>query len=391
MWSNKEHINSLINCLLFFVAINFLHLGQLLLPIICLILFFDSKGKFIVNNIVTFIILCLFGITFLCFSFKQGFYSTMGLCLPMAYYIGSNINNSSEENIKKVIYIIAFGMASHVVLNFLADIVLDGMNFINSVNHYDIWTLGYVPTTSTATNCIFIISLFYYLLIYEKSRNIKLVGLIILALNLIYDIALGRRTPIFMLVICLVLSLFVDKIVNKNKTINIKPLLYSLLGIFIVLIIIIVIYNVNLFNLKEFIDSFGIVKKFKEYGFLSGRLEIFIDAIKLMPSHLWGGMQIHDILGIQVHDLWMDTFDYAGIVPYVLLLTHTVLFMLVFIRLIRCSKVNSNFKLLIIVLFSAILIQLLLEPIMTGSSIFIIVTIIIEGLLEKLLFNYERE
>ena len=390
MWSNKEHINSLINCLLFLVAINFLHLGQLLLPIICLILFIDNKAKLKVNNLIVFIILCLFGISFFIFSYKLGFYSTMGLCLPMAYYIGSNIKKTDEDSIKKIIYIIGFGMACHVALNFVADFMIGGTSAIGSIKHYDIWTGDFVITTSTATNCIMIVSLIYYLLVYENNKTNKILGIVLFLIVFIYDIALGRRTPLFMIAICLLISLIIDKFIYKNDS-NKKQLIIMSSIICGLILLVILIYVSNLFNLKNIIDNFGIVKKFKEYGLSSGRLDIFVQAIKLMPEHLWGGMQIHNILGIQVHDLWMDTFDYAGIIPYLLLVAHTILFIITFIRIIKREQLSRDFKLLIIVLFISIAIQMFLEPVMTGSSIFIILVIIIEAVLEGKLYDNKEK
>ncbi|MDY5653791.1 MAG: hypothetical protein SPK79_08700, partial [Erysipelotrichaceae bacterium] len=104
----------IVNVLIFCIALNIFHLGQLILPLICLILFIDRKFKFEVSSKIVFIILCLFALTFFGFSFKLGFYSVMGFCLPMAYYIGQNLNRS-EDNIKKLIYIIALGMGVHVL------------------------------------------------------------------------------------------------------------------------------------------------------------------------------------------------------------------------------------------------------------------------------------
>ena len=69
------------------------------------------------NSPMTFIVLCLFAVSFYAFSYKMGFYSVMGFTLPMAYYIGSNIKDPSEENIKKIIYLFAISMGIHVILN----------------------------------------------------------------------------------------------------------------------------------------------------------------------------------------------------------------------------------------------------------------------------------
>ena len=103
IWSDNGYIDLIINVLLFMVGINFMHYGQLIFPVICLLLFIDNRLKFKVNDPKVFILLCLFGISFYAFSYKLGFYSVMGFCCPMAYYIGSNIKYPNAGNVKKII------------------------------------------------------------------------------------------------------------------------------------------------------------------------------------------------------------------------------------------------------------------------------------------------
>ncbi|MDO4940312.1 MAG: O-antigen polysaccharide polymerase Wzy [Erysipelotrichaceae bacterium] len=384
MWSTNEHIDSTINCLLFLLAINFLHLGQFILPIICLIILIDNKFKFKVKNWTHFVILVLFGLSFFFFSFKLGFYSTMGLCLPMAYYIGSNMQRKDEKSIKKLIYLFAFGMGIHIVLNFITDLAIDGLEFVSSISHFDIWTGGVVPTTATAVYSIFVIALLYYFLTHEDNKTYRNIGIVLVTLIIIYDIALGRRTPLLMLILCLVVSFVLDKFIfSHNKQINKKPIIYTIVALVTLILLFVLTYSLNLFGLKDVVSNFSIVKKFVEYGLDTGRIELFIEAIKLMPYHLWGGQQIHNILGIQVHDLWMDTYDYAGIVPFVLLIVHSIMFVVTFVKIIKSKHISSDFKLFISILFFAITIQMFLEPVMTGSSLFIIIVIIIEACLEK--------
>lgn len=383
MWSIKKDIDDTIIILLFLTAINFLHLGQLILPLICIYVFISSGYKFKVNNKVTFILLCSFGLTFFIFSYKLGFYSIMGFCFPMAYYIGSNIQKTDERSIKRVIYLIAFSMALHICLNFVVDVVIDGADFFNSINHYDAWMKEYVPTTATAVNGVMLISLSYYLLIFEKEKKYQLTGFILLLIILLYDIALGRRTPLFLLILCIIYSVIFNIKVIKNNKIR-KDVLYGFIVLIMIIVLLITVsYVFDIFGSKEFIENLGIIKKFKDYGLDTGRLDIFIEAIKLAPQHLWGGKEISDIIGIQIHDLWMDTFDYAGIIPFVLLVVHTIIFISIFIKIMKNNSINKEYKLFISVLYLAITIQLLLEPIMTGSSLFIILVIMIEAMLEK--------
>lgn len=389
MFSLKEHTDSTIIALLYLVAINFLHIGQLFLPIVCLYIFIDNKGKLVVNNWFTFILLCLFGISFFAFSYKLGFYSTMGLCLPMAYYIGSNIKKTDEESLKKVIYLFAFGMAIHIVLNLITDIVIDGKDFIGSISHYDIWIKEGVLTTSTAVNSIFVIALLYYFIVHETNKKYKVIGISLFALIMLYDVALGRRTPLFMTALCIFISILIDQLLFKSNK-NLKPLIFTAIVLSIIALLFFLTYSFNLFGLKETLMGFGIVKKFMEYGLDSGRLKIFFKAIKLVPQHLWGGQEIRNILDIQIHDLWMDTFDYAGIIPFVLLVIHSLMFIKTIKDIIKSKKISNSFKLFVLVLFIAVTIQLFLEPIMSGSSLFIIIVIIIEAILEKKVIYEDR-
>ena len=92
----------------------------------------------------------------------------------------------------------------------------------------------------------------------------------------------------------------------------------------------------------------------------------------MMPHYLWGGQYISGAMDIQIHDLWLDIYDYAGIVPFVLMIVFTVYEIVCFIKLLINKKISSDFKILLIGVYAACLVQAMLEPLMTGASIFLI-------------------
>lgn len=386
MWSNNKKVDALVNILIFLIAINFFHYGQFILPVICLILFVDNKFKFNVNNIKVFVLLCLFGITFFLFSFKLGFYSVMGFCLPMAYYIGSNIKNPSEQNIKKLIYIIALGMASHIILNMVYSRIVVGETFYETQGHYDIWLGSKVSDTATAINFVFITGSIYYVLFYEKNIPIKLIGLAILFIIFGYDMFLGRRTPILMLALVMFFAIAIDMLViNRNKK-NIKILLIVIFSIIALAITGIIIYKYFLSNWGRVLVYYStLFSKFRREGLSSGRLEVFMNTIKLMPYHIWGGQEITTILEVSPHDLLLDTYDYAGIIPFVLMTIYIIYLIKISIEYIKI--IGKDQKVLIIPLILAITLQLCLEPIMSGSSIFLIIVILLASTIEKVVVN----
>ena len=366
-----------------------MHYGQLLLPVICFILFIDNKLQFKVNNVFIFVILCLFGISFYAFSYKLGFYSVMGFTLPMAYYIGSNIKTENEDNVKKVVYLLAISMALHVVLNSVYEIIVHGKHgFFFSSSHYDIWTQDKIVSTAIAIDIDLLIACFYYLLFHEKNIKIKIFSFIILAEAMFYLIVIGRRTQILLLLSVLLVSVIYEALILKTiSSKQKKQLMYLSLLVLTVLMIFVLMYAFNVSGFKTFVEELKLVQKLKRGLISDERIKVFFESIVLIPYHLFGGQQISESLGIQIHHFWLDIYDYAGIIPFVLMCIYSVFYFKAFIKIIRNKKIDNPFKTLTIGLFVCIFIQMNLEPMMTGASIFVIISVIIGALWERI--SYE--
>ena len=363
----------IINTLLFLIGINIFHYGQLILPVICMILFADRKLQFYVKSPLTFVVLCLYAVSFYAFSHQLGFYSVMGFCLPMAYYIGSNLKEVSEGNIRKVIYCIAFGMCAHLLLNFYYDYTVLGSELLLRNSHYDFWTRGYVAANTTSVNLIMIISAIYYILFFEKDRRLRITGIVLFFAALSYDLALGKRMPIFIMVLCLVLCVLFDIVfVQKNKKF-ILVLVIPALG----LILLLVLYFINFLGLKDIMDDIRLVIKIKAGFFDFDRVKILLWALPYFPKYLWGGQKISSAIGIQIHELWLDVYDYAGLPSYILLMIYTFIYLRDIWNVLKKASVSKPFKLLIVSFVFCAACVMLLEPVMTGSSLFLICVIMI--------------
>lgn len=400
MWSDKNYINNIITTLIFLVAINFMHLGQLFLPIICLILFIDNRFRFKVNNWSIFVVLCLFAATFCVFSYQLGFYCLIGFCLPMAYYIGSNLN-VAEDNLIKLIYVIAFGMAGHLVMNFILELFLYNFNLsliFNKMSHYDIWLSinsiikgielyinGRINTVGISLNYFFILSFAYYLFIFEKNKKLKIKSITLFFLSSIYCFALGRRTTLFLFVLVLVFSNVYGVLFIKKK--DVKESFKILLILFLIVISLCILIYFNLFNVKNFLSNFTLFEKIFRQGFNSGRLTILFDSLKYYSQYIWGGQKISSTIGFQIHNLWGDIYDYAGIIPFTLMAIYSIFYFAIAVKVIKSNRVSTTLKLIIINIFICSLIIMLLEPLMTGSSIFLIAVILFASAVERCLLS----
>jgi len=188
-----------------------------------------------------------------------------------------------------------------------------------------------------------------------------------------------------MLFVCIIFSIIYDNYYLR-KTNNMKKYLSYLMYISIFLLIIALMLYFDLFGIYSLFDNFYIIDKLRQ-GFDNNRLKIFVEALKLAPSHLWGKQEISKIIGIEIHDLFFDTFDYAGIVPCLLLITYTIMLLE---NIKKLHLLKNQYNVLFMSVFLAITIQMFLEPMMTGGSLFVIAVIIIGTLYEGLVLNAKK-
>ena len=391
IWSQNRYINLLVNVLLFLTGINFFHYGQLILPVICFILFIENKLQFKVNNPKIFILLCLFAVSFYAFSYQLGFYSVMGFTLPMAYYIGCNMKNPTEDNIKKVIYLFAIAMALHVVLNSIYEYIVHGREkFFMSTTHYDFWTKEKISNTSTAINIDLLLGSLYYLFFHEKKKILKYGCILLFIVSMFYLMIIGRRTPVMMLFFVFVISFIYEVFVLKNTSAKFRRNFMILAGIALVTVIsLVVIYAFDVFGYKSVLEEYHIVQKFTR-GFINDqRFELYFGSFPLMPKYPFGGQHISTILGEQVHDFWIDIYDYAGIVPCALMIVYSVIYFRNVMAIMKSERLTNDLKILVLGIMICIIMQMFLEPVMTGASLFAIIAVIINALLERMILHGE--
>lgn len=375
---NKSTIDIFFSVCIVLLAMYFMHLSQFLLPLMCLVIFAKAGYRIRVKNRFVFIVLCLFGIAFFAFSYKLGFYSTMGFCLPMSYYIGQNLKEYTSLSLRKVIYLVVLGMGMHVILNFIYDFYIYGLSVLSHRSHYDIWLRDKVNTTATAVNYVIPTSCFYFVFFRENNKKIKLIYGLMYFVMMVYNISLGRRTPLLMLSLVIGLGLLVECFEKKNYKILVIPLAVLLMLTFLITLLVIT----NFGGFGDMFFDLHIVSKFVEYGLNAGRLDILLDAMKYMPKYPWGGQKISQIVGIQIHDLWTDIYDYAGIISFVLMVVYFISNVILQIKIFIRNDISKDMKLLSIFVFVCCLIQMMLEPVMTGSSIFLISYILIFAVLD---------
>lgn len=381
MWSKNKYIEYAINIMLVLLGMNFMHYGQLFLPLICLLIFIDKKGKIIINNWFCFIILCLFSVSFFIFTRKAlGFYSVMGFTLPMAYYIGSNIAFNNKNSISKLIVLIAISSAFYIFLTFVFELYAfrnDLSILFIKVRIIDIWTGNKIyPTIMTMHSIMFLAVSYYVLKNYEGI--IKYLWLLLFVVLIIYNVSLGRRAILVVLGMSSMLWLFFD-LKNIIKTTTARKVL---IGTIFFSSIVVFCFALNLFNIKTIFLSSNLIRKIL-LGKLTERIDYFLQFLKLAHLNLWGGQKISSEIGIQVHDLWSDTYDCAGIISWLLLVIYTIKTFITKIKIYERLEDSSEKKLYIIWWIISFF-GLCIEPVMTGCSMYLIWFILIDVAIDNL-------
>ena len=136
--------------------------------------------------------------------------------------------------------------------------------------------------------------------------------------------------------------------------------------------LLVVAYQKNLFGIKDGFENSNFFDRFfgknstiaiDEDSRLSSKSRYFA----LMGEYLWGGGYIRNKLnGAFAHELYLDTYSRAGIVPYILLIVFVFSATFRAIRLVARKELPVFTNCLILGLFLSINIEFLIEPIMEG-------------------------
>ena len=203
----------------------------------------------------------------------------------------------------------------------------------------------------------------------------------------VYNIGLGRRTPILMIPITILFAFFLDLFVIGRKNKFPKKKLIAM-GIIVVIIgVFAVIYVTNYRLIVRLFGDTMFAKRFAWLKFDAERLELILEAIKLAPAHIWGGQEISTAMDQMIHNLWFDVFDYAGIIPAIIVLVYSIYCVVLIIKISINKHISNGFKMLVLPLSLCIFMEMCLEPAMSGLSLILLCIVIINTLLEKLLYE----
>lgn len=407
MLSEKNFTSRIIYILLFLFSLNVFNQSSLILAaVFALILIYDRGKLYIPGKDNVFFALLLFAVTFFVFSAQNGINAGISaIGCPMAYYIGLRVQNEqmeisqAEKQLKSVTLLLVAGMTCHAIVNFLYELVRFGG--INSGGiHYDFFSLGaQTSTTGAATYLTLFAGVIFYLIMESDSVKKWIAGILLIVIAFAYDMTLGGRTFFALTGISFALSLIVYIWGQKDDAKKMKAkrkfiLIVLALGAAAIAVYVryqseitrifkstYLFHRISYANMAQSQDLFSFFKS-------SDRGNIRSRYISLMFDHPWGGRKIFGEVGLYAHELWLDVFDSAGLIPFALIWIVTLQITFCNLKYILNKEVPIKNRVLLVGITASVTVQFFFEPVLTGCRALMFSYLIICGLVRSQLSRY---
>lgn len=386
---NKYDIQLLI--LVFLLSLNVFDKFYYLTLFLFIVVLFNIliKGKNISFN-TNMILIFAFCIFYSFFNAEVSSITIKSIAHDLLYFLGYfsgylliNVKNEKYENIyEKYILAMVTGTCLHGILNVTNNIKVYGF-YINIRSLPDYWTGAMWSATGQATLFVLIVGYSYYVLFVktEKSTFTKIFVTIGLVVAIFYNLITASRT-IFIIILIVYLISFISSLFLENK----KTKFRSVISLIIVLLVLIYFYFNNIFGIRGFVENMPLFNRLANPEMTGINNDPRLDRMKFVVQNFWeypfGGLNFRNQVGY-AHNLWFDAYDVAGIIPLALLLLFTVGVLKNIVLIIKSRKVTSNFKILIIGIYSALMIQFMVEPILAGVPWLFILFCIFAGMTDR--------
>lgn len=338
------------------------------------------KKKLIFPSNFNFLMLILFGISYILFASLNNTFNITVLISPiLMYFIGVNLfyNKPNEENIIKLSNSIIFGLVLHAILNYFTNI--DSLNR----NVVDIFSKINLAATLQATFVIMFLSTFFVNL--QKKKLINKIFIILLCIMcVLFILLIGSRTSLLIFAVISIYSI-VSLILSKNENLDDKKRKFKILfSILVSIVVIIYLYNNNIFNIRQKFESSHLYyrltvekmdtsdKRRFEYqylGFVSLLTNPFGTSNKIGQANY-------------AHNMWLDIGKDAGIITFLFLLLYSFFSIKSLIMINKNSNVQKLFKIYFNSLYLGVFLNFLVEPILEGIPLYFSFFVLINALVD---------
>ena len=289
----------------------------------------------------------------------------------MAYMIGYFFVNNKKNLLIKMIKVLAISYLIHGMLNLISTQTLS----VSSRSVHNFWTGGITTATLQSTYFVMAVAVASYWLMFEIVKY-KILGLLIIGINLWNSMATASRTPLYLTAIILVIGYMMRQYMSRNKKSFVHKTIKLLIGLICIVSLLVIVYNNDLFNVKTtFENSFlGVRMSGIENEDALSRPELWGETICNLIQYPFGYKADH-----YTHNMWLDLGRDVGIVPLILLALYSILVMKNLLKFIIKQGKEHKECLIVLFVYIGLMISFMLEPILQGVPFLFITFCMING------------
>lgn len=321
-------------------------------------------------DILPILLLFVLAISWVIFS-PDSTISIFGVVKPftyvLCYIMGSSlIKDDNEYSLDstpyklfyKTVFVVALGSFIHYLLNWIS-------NFGSlSRNTTDIWSGEAMAATGQASLACLSLALAIACLFSKNKVSIKIVSIITIVLVLVYNLVLSGRTLLLLTLVILAIA-FLHKVIRQKK-----GRLKTIVIVSLVIILLLSAYLFNVFGIKTYIEESPLFDRFfSEDSNMDldedDRMNRKMYYLSNFDKHLFGGVHFRHEVGFS-HDLYLDTYDEAGVFAFIAVVAYVILTVWHLIKCVRDKSLPFAFRQIVLCVYVAIYIEFFIEPILQG-------------------------
>lgn len=288
---------------------------------------------------------------------------------------------------------VSFGMFLHGVLNVIAYLRSD---YFFLYDYYrqslDFWRDELVNVKSTEMLFTFAMGLGMGVMFTSYKTKYKVLSIIVLILVLASTILMANRAMLIIFASLLLWRLicwYSDSRVPIKK----KAIVFALTLIIIFFVLILILLNVN-----GIADSFMELKVYQRFVSKDEftRLDVwdvFFEDLRFLEFPFGGKELTQNSEWGYLHNMWLDVYNVAGFIPFIVLIVWTSRFIISFSRFNKIMKVakKENERILFQFLAIAIFLNMMIEPIIEANPYFLLMALMFFGAMETYTYKTYNE
>lgn len=312
---------------------------------------------------------------------------------PMAYVAGRNfffgtpqVKDAHKQSLMIPIFVLlSVGPFIHYLFNYLSN--------LGSVNRntVDIWSGTVLSATNQAALACMMLGVSLAFLFISTKVYVTIFSVASLVIIFLYNLILSGRTLLItaaLIILVCIIYYFVEIKVVERKV--------KIIGIVLVLAIIIYfIITYNVFGITEYLENSNIylrfVNKKREEILSSSRTQFKVAYMKNFWEGIFGGCHIKDIVNRYAHDLFLDTYDEAGIFALIAVIYVIVRSFYVLLKCIKNKNIDFKIRIVMLSLYISLYAEFFVEPILQGVPWLFTLFCFIHGVVESLFYDLRTQ